>query len=783
MAKKQVTKNLSKWIIAMWSVFAIGVLSVILVFVLIAHGYIGYIPDIEELQNPKNKYASELYTSDGVVFGRYYAGQNNRVAVAYGDISPYVKQALLATEDIRFHEHSGVDGRSLFRAIVKRGLMGQKSAGGGSTITQQLAKLLYSPTAEDLFQRALQKPIEWVIAVQLERYYTKEEIMTMYLNQFDFLNNAVGIKSAAQIYFNTTPDKLNLQQSAMLVGMLQNPSYHNPRRYPDRTKDRRNNVLSQMEKYGYLTTQESDSLQSLPIVLDFHSSDHKAGIAPYFREYLRQMMTAKEPKRKNYASWQEQKFVEDSIAWQNNPLFGWCNKNFKPNGDAYSLYTDGLRIFTTIDSRMQTYAEEAVAEHVSVYLQNEFFKEKRKKSYAPFSSDLKKAEIDAILERSKKQSERYIKMKRAGFTAKEIDKAFVTPVDMRIFNGKQYTDTVLSPMDSIRWDKYFLRCGFMSMNPINGHVKAYVGGPNFSAFQYDMVTQGKRQVGSTIKPYLYTLAMEEGMEPCSTVPNIQPTFKLPSGDVWAPRNESTKKIGEMVTLKWGLSQSNNWISAYLIRKFSPQALVKLMHSFGVMSYLDPVVSLCLGPAEVSVKEMVGAYTTFVNKGIRVEPVYVTRIEDNAGNVLSTFTPNMNEIISEETSYKMLNMLQAVINEGTGIRLRYRYKFQGDIGGKTGTTQNNSDGWFIGVTPELVSGAWVGGEDRSIHFDRMSVGQGASMALPVWALYMQKVYADSTLGYVDSTHFDIPDHYKKQFECVEQSVTSSNNASDDIFGGF
>lgn len=780
MAKKQQKNKKHTWIKYLWILLISGILLVALLFMLIANGVIGYIPDIEELQNPKNKYASELYTSDGVIFGRYFAGQNNRVAVAYEDISPYMKQALLATEDIRFHEHSGIDGRSLFRAIVKRGILGQKSAGGGSTITQQLAKLLYSPTAENLFQRALQKPIEWVIAVQLEKYYTKEEIMTMYLNQFDFLNNAVGIKSAAQIYFNTTPDKLNLEQSAMLVGMLQNPSYHNPRRFPERTKDRRNNVLSQMEKYEYITTQVADSVRELPIKLEFRSSDHKAGIAPYFREFLRQMMTAKEPVRKNYASWQHQKFKEDSLAWQTNPLFGWCNKNRKPDGTPYSLYTDGLRIYTTIDSRMQTYAEEAVEEHVSGYLQTAFFKEKRKKSYAPFSNKVTKSEIKDILERTKRQSERYIKMRRAGFSKAEIDKAFQTPVEMSVYNGKQYVDTILSPMDSIRWDKYFLRCGFMSMNPLNGHVKAYVGGPNFSAFQYDMVTQGKRQVGSTIKPYLYTLAMEEGMQPCSTVPNIQPTFYLDNGDVWAPRNDSKKKIGEMVTLRWALSQSNNWISAYLIRKFSPQALVKLMHSFGIQSQLDPVVSLCLGPAEVSVKEMVDAYTTFVNKGIRVEPLYVTRIEDNTGNIIAQFTPQMFEIISEETSYKMLSMLQAVINEGTGIRLRYRYQFKGGIGGKTGTTQNNSDGWFIGITPELASGAWVGGEDRSIHFDSMKEGQGASMALPIWALYMKKIYADSTLGYVDTTHFDIPQHYLEQYKCSEIPA-SGDTSSDDIFG--
>ena len=772
MAKKKTNKKENKggWIKYLWMVFALGVSSIVLLFVLIANGVIGYLPEIEELQNPKNKFASEVYTADGEIIGRYYYGKDNRVAVSYDQISPNVINALISTEDVRFYEHSGIDFRALFRSIIKRGVLGQKGAGGGSTITQQLAKLLYSPTAENIFQRALQKPIEWVIAVQLEKYYTKEEIITMYLNQFDFLNNAVGIKSAASIYFNTTPAELNIEQSAILVGMLQNPSYFNPRRFPERTQERRNVVFLQMEKNEKLTAAEADSLSTLPIKLEYRSSDHKAGIAPYFREYLRQIMVISKPDRKKYASWQDQKFYEDSLAWETNPLFGWCKKNEKPNGDNYNIYTDGLKIYTTIDSRMQKYAEEAVSEHVSGYLQTAFFKEKRKKSYAPFSKDLTKTEINDILERSKRQSERYIKMKRNHFTKAQIDSAFKAKTEMTVFNGKQYVDTILSPIDSIRWDKYFLRCGFMSMNPFNGHVKAYVGGPNFSAFQYDMVSVGKRQVGSTIKPFLYTLAMEEGMTPCTRVPNVQPTFVLGDGTEWAPRNDSKNKIGEMVTLRWALSQSNNWISAYLIREYSPQSLVKLMHSFGILSYLDPVVSLCLGPAEVSVKEMVDAYTAFVNKGIKVDPLYVTRIEDNKGNVISTFTPQYTEIISEETSHKMLEMLKAVINEGTGVRLRYRYQFKGDIGGKTGTTQNNSDGWFIGVTPELVSGTWVGGEDRSIHFDNLREGQGASMALPVWALYMQKVYADETLGYSDTLNFDIPEHLQKEYkECVSNDV--------------
>ena len=772
MAKKKTNKTVNKggWIKYLWMVFALGVSSIVLLFVLIANGVIGYLPEIEELQNPKNKFASEVYTADGEIIGRYYYGKDNRVAVSYDQISPNVINALISTEDVRFYEHSGIDFRALFRSIIKRGVLGQKGAGGGSTITQQLAKLLYSPTAENIFQRALQKPIEWVIAVQLEKYYTKEEIITMYLNQFDFLNNAVGIKSAASIYFNTTPAELNIEQSAMLVGMLQNPSYFNPRRFAERTQERRNIVFLQMEKNEKLTPEMADSLSALPIKLEYRSSDHKAGIAPYFREYLRQMMMANKPDRDKYASWQDQKFYEDSLAWETNPLFGWCKKNKKPNGDYYNIYTDGLKIYTTIDSRMQKYAEEAVSEHVSGYLQTAFFKEKRKKSYAPFSKDLTKSEIKDILERSKRQSERYIKMKRNNFTKAQIDSAFNTKTEMTVFNGKQYVDTLLSPIDSIRWDKYFLRCGFMSMNPYNGHIKAYVGGPNFSAFQYDMVNVGKRQVGSTVKPFLYTLAMEEGMTPCTRVPNVQPTFVLGDGTEWAPRNDSKKKVGEMVTLRWALSQSNNWISAYLIREYSPQSLVKLMHSFGIKSKLDPVISLCLGPVEVSVSEMVDAYTTFVNKGIKVDPLYVTRIEDNKGNVISSFTPQYTEIISEETSHKMLEMLKAVINEGTGVRLRYRYQFKGDIGGKTGTTQNNSDGWFIGVTPELVSGTWVGGEDRSIHFDNLREGQGASMALPVWALYMQKVYADETLGYSDTLKFDIPEHLQKEYkECVSNDV--------------
>ncbi|MBP6230866.1 MAG: transglycosylase domain-containing protein [Paludibacteraceae bacterium] len=763
---------------AFWLSLALFIASIVMVFSLISNGIIGYIPEIEELQNPKNKFASEIYTSDGEVLGRFFYGTDNRVAVRYQDISPYVVEALLATEDVRFFSHSGIDSRALARAIVLRGLLGKQSAGGGSTITQQLAKLLYSPRADNLFERALQKPIEWVIAVQLERYYAKEEIIAMYLNQFDFLNNAVGIKSAAQVYFNVSPMELTREQAALLVGMCKNPSYFNPNRFKERATNRRNTVINQLYKYDYIVEQESDSLQKIPLELNFQRVDHKLGLAPYFREYLRQTLMADEPRKSNYSAWQMQKYKEDSLAWKTNPAYGWCKKNKKPDGTNYNVYTDGLRIYTTIDARMQRYAEEAVKEHLGETIQTKFFKEKRGRSYAPFSRNISSEEMSGIMERAKRQSDRYRKMTKDNKSKAEIDRAFATKIEMNVFTWNGTRDTIMSPMDSIKWQKHFLRCGFMSMDPYNGHVKAYVGGPNFAEFQYDMVTQGKRQVGSTIKPYLYTLAMEEGLSPCQKVPNMPQTFYLPEGKKWTPRNASTSREGELVTLRWGLANSNNWISAYLMKQVTPQALVRMIHSFGIQSYMEPVVSLCLGPADVSVKEMVGAYTAFPNKGIRVEPLFVTRIEDNKGNVLATFTPQMYEIFSEETSYKMLTMLGAVINEGTGVRLRYRYNIKGDIGGKTGTTQNNSDGWFIATTPQLVGGVWVGGEDRSIHFDNIGDGQGANTALPIWAIYMKKVYADTTLPYSENASFKIPTEYKQQFDC--RSEPNTEESFDQIF---
>ena len=747
-----------------WWTFSSAILLIVIIFLFINIGWIGYMPPIDELQNPINKYATEIYSSDLQALGQYSKSKNNRIKTEYSQISKNVVNALVATEDVRFYEHSGIDGIALIRSFILTGILQNKSSGGGSTLTQQLAKQLYSPEAENIIERAFQKPIEWVISVKLERLYTKDEIMTLYLNQFDFLNNAVGINSAAQIYFSKSPSKLTIEEAATLVGMLKNSSLYNPVRFNERTKNRRNVVLNQMRKADFITDEQYDSLKNLPLVLKYKKADHKAGLAPYFREYLRQILTADEPVKSDYASWQEQKYKDDLWQWENNPLYGFCNKNRKPDGTPYNIYVDGLKIYTTIDSRMQQYAEDAVDEHIQD-LQKTFFKEKKGRSYAPFSRKLKPEEIDAIMERTKRQSERYIKMKAAGFEKTEIDQAFKKPTEMQVFSYGGMIDTVMSPMDSIRYQKHYLRCGFMSMDAKSGYVKAYVGGPDFAHFQYDMVNVGRRQVGSTVKPYLYSLAMEEGMSPCDKTTWQPITFNNTGGKSWTPRTTTKgRKIGDVVSLNWGLTNSDNWISAYLMSLFTPESMVKLMRSFGIRSQLDAVPALCLGICDISVAEMVDAYTAFPNKGIRVEPVYVTRIEDANGNVIATFGPKMHEIFSETTAYKMIYMMRSVVDGGTGGRIRSRYGLTMQMGGKTGTTQNNSDGWFMGYTPSLVSGVWVGGEDRDIHFDGIAEGQGASMALPIWALYMKKVLNDPNTGYSASETFDIPADYNERLGC-------------------
>ncbi|EPT34340.1 transglycosylase [Bacteroidetes bacterium oral taxon 272 str. F0290] len=765
-----------------WSLFGLCFLSVALIFTAIAKGWIGYVPPVEDLENPHLKFATQIISDDGQLLGTWSLSKENRVYVGYADLSPFLIKALIDTEDVRFKAHSGIDAKAFFRALIKRGVLMQRNAGGGSTITQQLAKQFYSPIADNVMERLLQKPIEWVIAVQLERYYTKEEILTMYLNKFDFLNNAVGIKTAANTYFSKEPKELNVEEAATLVGMCKNPSFFNPRRFNERAKGRRNVVIEQMRKAGDLTKAEADSLKKLPLTLHYRRVDHKEGLATYFREYLRILMTKKKPVRSHYLAWEGQQYYEDSVAWINNPLFGWCAKNKKKDGTNYNLYTDGLKIYTTIDSRMQQYAEEAVNEHVAGYLQPLFFKEKKRRKNAPFTNQISSEEVKAILGRSMHQTDLYRYLKKEGKSEAEIAKAFDTPHEMSVFSYKGEIDTLLTAMDSIRYYKHFLRTGFMSMDPHTGYVKAYVGGPNYTYFQYDMAMVGRRQVGSTIKPYLYTLAMENGFSPCDMVRHVEQTLMTEDGRPWTPRNANRKRYGEMVTVKWGLANSDNWVTAYLMGKLSPYQLVRLIHSFGVMNQeIDPVVALSLGSCEISVGEMVSAYTAFSNHGIRTAPLFVTRIEDNEGNTVATFAPQMSEVISEDATYKMLTMLRSVINEGTGNRIRRIYNITADMGGKTGTTNDNSDGWFMGFTPSLVSGVWVGGEDRDIHFDSMLYGQGASMALPVWGLYMQKVYADKALGYSQEETFQIPEGFDPCGDILDAaSNTTSNEGLDDIF---
>lgn len=717
-------------------------------------------PPVEGLLNPEDRFASRLFTSDGVEMGRFYQSRNNRVYADYSEISPNVINALIATEDERFMQHSGIDIMALSRVLFKTILLRQKNAGGGSTITQQLAKQLYSPESDGLMDRFIQKPVEWAIAVKLERYYTKEEIIKMYLNQFDFLNNAVGIKTAAHVYFNTTPDSLKIEQAAMLVGMAKNPSLYNPVRADrkDAAVGRRNVVLQQMLKADLITEAECDSLCALPLEVKFTKVDHKDGIAPYFREAVRLMMQAKEPRRGDYPDWDQQRFVDDSIQWATNPLYGWVEKNPKPDGTKYNIYTDGLRIYTSIDSRMQKYAEEAVIDHLKNTLQPQFDREKGSRGpYTTNSAELGQLTPRKLIDRAIRQSERYRVLKNAGMSDAEIMEEFDKPVDMTVFSydGGQVQKT-MSPRDSVVYQKMFLRAGFMSMDPLTGQVKAYVGGPNFHFFQYDMAGVGRRQIGSTVKPFLYTYAFEEGFTPCDMFLNAQPSITLPTGEVWAPRNTGHARVGEMVDLYWALTNSNNWISARLMSELSPSTLARTMHTFGITNHLDPVVSLCLGPCDVSVREMVTAYTAFSNKGLRVDPIYVTKITDNNGNVISEFTPQYTEVMSQEAYFKMVNILQNVINSGTGSRLRRApYNITAVMGGKTGTTNYNADGWFMGFTPNLVSGVWVGGDERYIHFNRMAQGQGAAMALPIYGLYMKKVYADKSLPYSQTLQFPEP----------------------------
>ena len=786
---KKLKRTHRSLIATMWIVFGAAFAGLFFFLYLIYNGVIGYMPPVEELKNPTDRFASVLYSADGKEIGRYFVGTGNRVYADFDEVSQHVIDALISTEDVRFEEHSGIDMRGLGRVLFKTVLMGNKNAGGGSTLTQQLAKQLYSPESSGLLTRAMQKPIEWMIAVKLERFYSKEEIIKMYLNQFDFLYNAVGIKSAAFIYFGKDPKDLNIEEAATLVGMVKNPSYYNPVRQNERTRQRRNVVLQQMNKAGKLSKAELDSLSALPLTLNFHRVDTKDGIAPYFREELRRMLRAKRPERSNYRGWDMQKFVDDSIAWETNPLYGWIEKNPKPDGSKYDIYNDGLKIYTTIDSRMQQYAEEAVAEHLGGDLQRAFFREKRGTKGAPYTTDraeLSEIRLHHLIRNAMKNTDRYRTMVKAGATREEIDRAFNTPREMKVFSYSGTIDTVMTPLDSVLYHKHFLRTGFMAMNPLNGHIKAYVGGPDFGYFQYDMVSTGRRQIGSTVKPFLYTYAMEEGFTPCDEFSNTQPVLTDENGKVWAPRNAGSARVGEMVDLKWALTNSNNWISARLISQLSPSSLVRTMHNFGITAKLPPVMSLCLGPADVSVKEMVTAYSAFANNGMRVDPMFVTAIADNNGNIISEFTPRHTEVISEKAYFRILSMLLNVVNEGTAHRVRSRFGLTAQMGGKTGTTNYNADGWFMGFTPELVAGTWVGGDERFIHFNTMAYGQGASMALPIYGRFMRKVYNDPSLKYSQSKQFDFTaniDLCEKEFYgYYEEEPDADNNAEESSIEG-
>ncbi len=778
MKLEKLTLRQKSVILIMWCVFGALIIGAVVFFWAVYNGAIGYMPPVEELKNPSDRFASVVYSADGKELGRYFRNTGNRVYADFDEISQNVVDALIATEDARFEEHSGIDVRALARVAFKTLLMGQRNAGGGSTITQQLAKQLYSPESNGLMSRVMQKPIEWMIAVKLERFYSKEEILKMYLNQFDFLYNAVGIKSAAHVYFGKAPKDLTIEEAATLVGMVKNPSVFNPVRQPERTRARRNVVLEQMEKNGKITRAELDSLKNLPLKLDFHRVDHKEGPAPYLREELRRMLRAKKPVASDYPSWDRQRYTDDSIAWANNPLYGWIEKNPKPDGTKYDIYTDGLKIFTTLDSRMQQYAEDAVQEHMSQTLQPAFFREKKGTKSAPYStnrSEVSQEQVDALIKHAMQQTDRYRMMKKAGASDTQIEKEFATKRDMKVYSYAGVIDTLMSPMDSLLYHKHFLRTGFMAMDPVNGHVKAYVGGPNFEYFQYDMVSTGRRQIGSTVKPFLYTYAMEEGFTPCDEFLNEQPVLYDENGREWIPRNSGSARVGEMVDLRWALTNSNNWISARLISQLSPASLVRTMHNFGITSKLDPVMSLCLGPADISVKEMVTAYTAFANNGMRVDPLFVTAIADSNGNIITEFTPRHTEVISETAYWRILSMLLNVVDGGTGNRIRRPpYNITAQTGGKTGTTNYNADGWFMAFTPQLVAGTWVGGEERYIHFNNMANGQGASMALPIYGRFMSKVYADHTLPYSQDSRFAFPSDVslcEKEYYGVSQDYDS------------
>ncbi|MEN8856654.1 MAG: transglycosylase domain-containing protein [Flavobacteriaceae bacterium] len=752
MAKKKQT-NFKKYIKRFWIIVLGGFTSLLLIFLLASWGVFGALPTFEELENPEKNLATEVISSDSVTIGKY--AFQNRTPVKFKDLPDNLVKALIATEDERFYEHSGIDFRGTARAVVKLG-----KGGGASTITQQLAKNLFTKQpSRNPFARIMQKVKEWVVAIKLEKQYTKQEIAAMYLNQIDFLYQAVGIRSASRIYFGKEPKDLDLQESAIIVAMLKNPRQYNPRREisKDKSLTRRNVVFAQMAKNEFITQKEKDSLQKLPLKINFTPESHNDGLATYFREYLRS-------------------YLKD-----------WTKNNPKPNGELYNINRDGLKIYVTLDSRMQQYAQEAVQEHMS-NLQSYFFKEQKRNQTAPFY-DLEDEQIESIYNRARKNSERYKKMKKDQYSDQEIDSAFNAKTDLRVFswNSNREVDTILSPNDSIKYYKSFLRSGLLSIEPQTGHIKAWVGGINHKYFKYDHVEQGKRQVGSTFKPFLYATAINQlRLSPCDKYPNTP--YTIPKGrfgipEPWTPKNSGDEYGGEL-TLKEALAKSINVISARLIDMVTPANVVRLAKSAGIESKIPAAPSIALGSVELSLMEMTGAYATFANKGLRVEPNMLMRIEDKNGTVLANFTPKTKEVLSEESAYVVLELLKGVTTAGSGVRLRtsehynkdvitgFPYQFTNPIAGKTGTTQNHTDGWFMGVVPNLATGVWTGGEDRAVHFEKITNGQGATMSLPTWALYMRKLYADPTLN-ISQEDFEKPKYVGIDTNCGKEPEVNEN----------
>lgn len=751
------------WILFTTPILAVG--SLILLVWLFAD-----IPSFEELERPNNKLATQVLAEGGELLSTFHV--ENRSYATFEELSSNLVNATVSTEDERFYSHSGIDFKSLGRVIFKTILGGDSSQGGGSTITQQLAKTLYP--REDLsnsiigvrqMKMVVIKLKEWVTAVKLERSYTKDEILCMYLNSVFFGSGAYGIRAASKTFFGKTPADLTIEEAATLVGMVNKPTRYNPALNPEKSLVRRNFVIHQMGRSGHLTGHEVDSIQQIPIKLVYQVQDHNAGLAPYFRDMLKRTMSASKPKRSNYKHVEDYK--ADSLQWENNPIYGWLNKNLKADGSKYSLERDGLRIHTTINYKMQKYAEEAVAEHLGKDLQKSFWRDLKRKRNKPFSNDVGEKTRDFVMNQGRKTSERYRMMKKAGISESRIMESFSQPIRMRVFawNDKGYVDTVMTPDDSIKYYKSHLRAGFMAMQPHTGHIKAYVGGPDYRYFKFDNIHQGKRQVGSTIKPFLYSLAMQEGMSPCDQVVNVPTTFVMGKGGTWTPRTtDRADWIGKKVTLKWGLTHSSNNVSAYLMKQYGPNQMVNMMRKMGISTHLVASPALCVGTADIEVFEMVAAYNTFPSQGVYIYPFFVTRIEDDLGNVIGEFHPQKREAIGEHQAYLMANLMQGVVNSGTGVRLKYKYGLRGEIAGKTGTTNKNADGWFIGYTPTLTAGGWVGAENQQIHFQSTALGGGANMALPIWGIFMNKVIADGTLGVSANDRF-VPSKKRVNLDCT------------------